>query len=66
MNPAQHKNYIDYREMFVYFGRKIAMLSAAEFVEADSELRELQAKRGARDADEEARIRELEKLLFRD
>jgi hypothetical protein len=66
MNPAQHKHYIDYREMFVYFGRKMVMLSASEFLEADSELQGLKNQSKPRSARDEARLRELERILFRD
>ena len=66
MDPAQHKHYVDYREMFVYFGRKMVMLSAEQFFEADSELKELHAKGAQRDLAEERRLRELERILFRD
>ena len=66
MDPAQHKHYLDYREMFVYFGRKMVMLTLTEFLEADSELRALHHKGAERDANEESRLRELERILFRD
>jgi|HubBroStandDraft_2_1064218.scaffolds.fasta_scaffold66027_2 hypothetical protein len=67
MDPAQHKQYVDYRELFTYFGRnKMVILSAAEFLAADAELRELHGKGAERDAGEEARVRELERILFRD
>jgi hypothetical protein len=66
MDPAQHKHYVDYREMFVYFGRKMVMLSAEQFLEADSELKELHAKGAQRNAAEERRLQELERILFRD
>jgi hypothetical protein len=61
-----HKRYLDYRECHVYFGRKLALMSGAEFAEADSLYRVLEAKGDTRDDEEEARFLELAKVLFRD
>jgi hypothetical protein len=66
MDRLLHQRYLDYREMFTYFGRKITILTAAEFGAADEELRVLVRKGKARDASEDERKSELEKLLFRD
>jgi hypothetical protein len=66
MDLVQHKQYVDYREMFVYFGRNMVILSADEFLAADSELKELHKKGVERSLAEETRLRELERILFRD
>jgi hypothetical protein len=66
MDPHVHKRYLDYRELFIYFGRKITILSAEEFAPADAEYRALEVKRKLRTAAEEARFSELANLLFRD
>jgi hypothetical protein len=66
MDPRVHKRYLDYRELFVYFGRKITILTAEEFAPADAEYRALEVKRKLRTEAEEARFRELASLLFRD
>jgi len=65
MDRALHRRYLDYREMFAYFGRKIVILSAAEFTQADTELAGLTAKGKVLSEEEERRKDELEKLLFR-
>lgn len=66
MDPVTHKRYLDYRERHVYFGKKKPLLGADEFVAADREARDLDAKGDARDDEEEARLAELLALLFRD
>jgi hypothetical protein len=66
MDPTVHKRYLDYRELFVYFGRKITILSAEEFAEADAEYRALEALGKKRSAPLDARFRQLAVLLFRD
>jgi hypothetical protein len=66
MNPQVHKRYLDYRELFVYFGRKITILSAEEFAPADAEYKALEAKGKKRSEEEDAHFRELAHLLFRD
>jgi hypothetical protein len=65
MERALHRRYLDYREMFVYFGRKIAILTAEEFTQADEELAALSAKGKNLDRKDENRKEELEALLFR-
>jgi hypothetical protein len=65
MDRALHKRYLDYRDTFEYFGRKMTRLTAEEFAKAEDELRALDAKGAKRDADEEARWKELERILFR-
>jgi hypothetical protein len=66
MDPQVHKRYLDYRELFIYFGRKITILSAEEFAPADAEYRALFAMGKKRSEEEDARLRELAHLLFRD
>jgi hypothetical protein len=62
-----HARYLDYRELFSYFGRKgMVMLTAAQFGEADAAHAALVAKGEERDDEEEARLVELDKLLLRD
>lgn len=61
-----HKRLLEYRERHAYFGGSAALLSRDEFLTADLEQRELEAKGEARDDEEEARWAELTKLLFRD
>lgn len=65
MDPATHKRYLDYRERHTYFGKKLRLLTMAEFEAADREQRALDAKT-SRDDDEEARYEELSELLLRD
>jgi hypothetical protein len=65
MDRALHKRYLDYRDTFEYFGRKMVRLTAEEFAKAEVELRELDAKGNRRDADDETRKTELERILFR-
>ena len=68
MDPKVHSRFLDYRERYIYFakGVKAPQLSADEFVVADAEYRALEAKKDARDDEEEARLEELARLLFRD
>jgi hypothetical protein len=68
MDPAVHKRFLEYRELYVYFakGVKAPQLTAAEFADADGEHRALAAKGDARDDEEDARFEALAKLLFRD
>ena len=68
MDPQVHNLYLDYRERYIYFakGVKAPQLTAEEFVAADAEYRALEAKGKARDDEEEARLEELARLLFRD
>ena len=68
MDPKVHSRYLDYRERYIYFakGVKAPQLSADEFSAADAEYRELEAKKDTRDDEEEARLEELARLLFRD
>jgi len=67
MDPATHKRFLDYREAFTYFGRGgMKRLSGDEFAVADAEHRALHAKGDARDDEDEARMADLAKLLFRD
>ena len=65
MDRHLHKRYLDYRETFVYFGRNMVLMSAAEFTVADEELRTLDAKGQKRNEAEEARKIELDRVLFR-
>jgi hypothetical protein len=68
MDPKVHSRFLDYRERYLYFakGVKAPQLSAEEFALADAEHRALVAKGDARDDEEEARVEELARLLFRD
>jgi hypothetical protein len=68
MDPHVHKRFLDYRERYIYFGQggKLVQLGPDEFVAADAEHRELEAKGEARDDEEEQRLVELTRLLFRD
>ena len=66
MDRETHQRFLDYRERFAYFGGAGALLTRDEFLVADREQRELDAKGDARDDEEEARWVELSKLLFRD
>jgi hypothetical protein len=65
MNQVQHGRYLDYRERHAYFGRTSRALGFPEFTEADAEYRTLTAKPARADEDEE-RLAELAKILFRD
>jgi hypothetical protein len=67
MTPKVHKRFLDYREKFTYFGRGGAVvLTADQFAAADAEHEQLVAMGEERDDEEEARLIELEKILFRD
>ena len=66
MDPETHKRFLEYRERHAYFGGTTALLTREQFLAADAEQRELEAKGERRDDDEEARWTELSKLLFRD
>ena len=68
MDPKVHSRFLDYRERYIYFakGVKAPQLSAEEFTLADGEYRALHAKGEARDDEEEARLEELARMLFRD
>lgn len=67
MDPATHKRFLDYRERHRYFGRRLKLLTMAEFEAADKEHRALDAKgEGGRDDEEQARYGELSRLLLRD
>jgi hypothetical protein len=67
MDPATHKRFLDYRERFTYFGRGgMKRLTPDEFMVADADHRALEAKGDDRDDEEEARLADLAKLLFRD
>jgi hypothetical protein len=63
-----HKRFLEYRERFAYFseGDVVPRLTVDEFVAADAEQRELEAKAEARDDEEEVRFAELNRVLFRD
>ena len=67
-DPQVHKRFLDYRDRFVYFAKGIQAreLSYDEFAAADAEQRTLDAKGEARDDEEEARLVELNRMLFRD
>ncbi len=69
MDSATHKRFLEYRERYVYFGAESRrpVLTGDEFAAADAEQRTLEAMgEESRDDEEEARFRELSKLLFRD
>jgi hypothetical protein len=67
MDQATHKRYLDYRDRFAYFGRKMTQLTMAEYEAAEKELSELEARGDeARDDEEEARYHELLKIMFKD
>lgn len=67
MDPATHKRFLDYRERHKYFGKRIQLLSMAEFEPLDKEHRVLFAKgEETRDDEEEARFQELSRVLLRD
>lgn len=69
MDPATHKRFLEYRDRYVYFGAetRLPVLTADEFTAADAEQRALDAMgEEGRDDEEEARYRELSRLLFRD
>ncbi len=64
-DPLVHKRFLDYREAHGYFGRLDRCLEYGEFAAADQEHRELDVKI-ERDDEEEARLAELTKQLYRD
>ena len=67
MDPETHKRFLDYRERHGYFGSTKPMLTREQFIAADTEQRDLDAKgEEGRDDEEEARWTELSRLLFRD
>ena len=67
MDPATHKRFLDYRERHKYFGKRIQLLSMAEFEPLDKEHQALFAKgEEGRDDEEEQRFAELSRLLLRD
>lgn len=66
MDPETHQRYLAYRDKHGYFGSTGRLLGRDEFLAADKEHRELDAKGERRDDEEEARWNELSKLLFRD
>jgi hypothetical protein len=67
VDPETHKRFLDYRERYGYFGAAKPMLTREQFVAADAEHRDLDAKgEEGRDDEEEARWAELSALLFRD
>jgi hypothetical protein len=68
MDPKVHSRFLEYRERYIYFakGVKAPQLSAEEFTAADAEYRALKTKGEARDDEEEARLEDLARLLFRD
>ena len=67
MDPATHKRFLDYRERHKYFGKRIPLLSMAEFEPLDKEYRVLDAKgEEGRDDEEEQRWTELSRLLLCD
>ena len=66
MDPTTHKRYLDYRDRHAYFGRRLKMLTMAEFEAADREHASLEAKGDSRDDEENARHGELARLLLRD
>jgi hypothetical protein len=67
-DPQVHKRFLDYRDRFTYFakGAHARVLSYEEFAAADAEQRALDAKGDARDDEEEERLAELNRALFRD
>lgn len=66
LDPDTHKRYLEYRDRHEYFGATSPILTREQFLPADAEQRELEAKGDGRDDDEEARFEELCELLFRD
>jgi len=66
MNDREvHRRYLDYRESYGYFARGEACMTLAEFTPLDAELRALTAK-DPREDEDEVRLAELAKLLYRD
>jgi hypothetical protein len=78
MDAATHKRFLEYRDRHDYFGgrndtsrapggsRKYKLLTADEFLRADAEQRELDAKGEQRSDEEEVRFADLCSLLFLD
>jgi hypothetical protein len=68
MDEETHVRFLEYLELFGYFGRAdMKKLGAAEFAELDAELETLQAKsNGTPDAAEHKRIVVLRRILLRD
>lgn len=66
MDRATHQRFLEYRERHDYFGGSTPLLSNAEFLAADAEHAELEAKGEGRDDEEEVRFADLSELLFRD
>ena len=67
MDPATHKRFLDYRERHKYFGKRLQLLSMAEFEPLDKEHRTLFATgEESRDDEAEQRFQELSRLLLRD
>ncbi len=66
MDPETHKRFLEYRDRHAYFGSTKPILTRDQFLAADAEQRQLEAKGDARDDEEEVRYEELSQLLFRD
>jgi hypothetical protein len=68
MDEETHVRFLEYLELFGYFGRAdMKKLRAAEFAELDAELETLQAKSNCTpDATEHKRIAVLRRILLRD
>jgi hypothetical protein len=68
MDAQVHKRFLEYRERYGYFakGEGVPYLSYEQFAKMDAEQRALAAKGDERDDEEEVRLQELTKLLFRD
>jgi hypothetical protein len=62
-DPAQHKRFLDYRDLHVYFGSKKPSLAWDAFKQLDNEYRSLVNR--TRDDEEEARLEELAEILHR-
>lgn len=62
-DPAQHKRFLDYRDLHQYFGSKKPPLVWEAFQALDNEYRSLATRE--RDDEEEARFDELATLLHR-
>jgi hypothetical protein len=68
MDPQVHKRFLEYRDRYGYFGKEdgLPCLSYEQFAKVDAEQRALEIKGDERDDEEDARLQELTKLLFRD
>jgi hypothetical protein len=66
MDRTLHKRFLDYRERYEYFGRKMPLLSAADFTRLDAELAALTALGEDRDDEDEERHAALLHVLLRD